>query len=144
MNASDDLVLEHALLVSRGVRPMALVAYVGVSENEAREAHIILTRAVGSDRAIPFVVPWQEMECALAGFAAETWVIDLLEWICLLGVDSRRHHQVMGLLLGYSAKSIAEHNDIVFAGDPDVRAPAFRGVSLPEPSSHCHDNADIT
>ena len=98
MNASDDLVLEHALLVSRGVRPMALVAYVGVGDNEAREAHAILTQAVGSDRAIPFVVPWQEMECALAGFAAETWVIDLLEWICSLGVGSRRHHQVMGEL----------------------------------------------
>ena len=123
---------------------MALVAYVGVGENDAREAHIKLTRVVGSDRAIPFVVPWKEMECALAGFAAETWVIDLLEWICSLGVDSRCHHQVMGLLLGYSAKSIAEHIDIVFAGDPGVRAPAFRSVNLPEPSSHYHDNADIT
>jgi hypothetical protein len=77
MNVSDDLILEHTLLVSRGVRPMALVAYVGVGENDAREAHIKLTRVVGSDRAIPFVVPWKEMECALAGFAAETWVIDL-------------------------------------------------------------------
>ena len=92
MKASEDLILEHALLVSRGVRPMALVAYVDLPKSDMQDAYDQLVQVVGSNGAIPFVLPWREMDCAIAGFAAERWVIGMLEWVCSSDlIDPRRH-----------------------------------------------------
>ena len=135
MKASEDLILEHALLVSRGVRPMALVAYVDLHDSDMLEAYDQLVQALGSNGAIPFVLPWREMDCAVAGFAAERWVIGMLEWMCSPDlVDPRRHHQLMGLLLGYSPGSIAEHDDVMFAGDPNARGSSDCRISPPRSS----------
>ena len=115
MNASDDLVLETPCWYPRS-SANGLGCLRRIGENDARAPTsngpglLVLT---GRFHLWCLGKKWN----ALAGFAAGTWVIDLLEWISSLGVDSRCHHQVMGLLLGYSAKSIAEHIDIVFGGE---------------------------
>ena len=65
---------------------------------------------------IPFVLPRKDIECAMTGFAAAQWVVDLLAWS--YDQPIRQHHRIIGLLLGYSADAIAEHDTREFAGMP--------------------------
>ena len=135
------MILEHALLTSRGVRLMALVAYIDLDERGMEAAFAKLSQVADSEKVIPFVIPHPAQECAMAGFAAEEWVIDLLEWLVhSVDIESRRHHWIMGLLLGYSPSAIAEHDRIVFSeSSGDALGDS---VSLRIANSRSHDSAD--
>ena len=69
------------------------------------------------DPAIPFVLSREDIDCAMTGFAAAQWVIDLLKWSYKYA-PMHQHHRILGLLLGYSASAIAEHDAREFAGKP--------------------------
>ena len=108
---------EQAYLVSRGVRSLALLDSIERSDVTMRQAFDYLHEAASRwDNVIPFVLPRGDMECAMTGFAAEPWVIDLLAWSYRQPL--RQHHQILGLLLGYSAKAIAKHDVSEFVGMP--------------------------
>lgn len=118
-NVVDDRsVNEAAYLVSRGVRPLALLD--SVSQDEAvmgRTYDQMIDACESYKAALPFVLPCRGQEHALVGFAAEAWVIELLDWI--QGQPGQQYHQIMGLLLGYSPRAIAEHDVMLYrAGIP--------------------------
>lgn len=105
---SDDAVREHAYLVARGVRPMALVQTFTA---EPLTCMRVATRleAVGVETGlpvIPFVVENGDGS-ADCGYAAAGWVVDLLRWASDDAVPKVQRMRIVGLLLGYSAEAIA-------------------------------------
>lgn len=104
---SDDLIREHAYLVARGVRPMAIV---GECEPDQLTMLKIATKmeTLAVPGAIPFVLDCRH-GAAEYGFAAEGWVVDLFEWLMTSAenvVPTNHRHHVLGLLLGYSTSAV--------------------------------------
>jgi hypothetical protein len=109
VSQSDDLIREHAYLVARGVRPLAIV---GQCRADAVTMMRTATRieALSEPGAIPFVC-----DCANGsaefGFAAEPWAVDLFQWLMRSdenAVPSEYRHRILGLLLGYSTAAVRE------------------------------------
>ena len=120
----DDTIQEQAYLVSRGVRPLALLGSTKLDEADMVSQYVRLNQlATGS--AIPFVLPRKDMDCAMAGFASAQWVIDLLEW-SYNQAPLRQHHCIIGLLLGYSPSAIAEHDAREFGGNPKPQSTSIQ------------------
>lgn len=109
---SESCVSEHAYLVARGVRPMAIVGGVetGKKDRMLQAASRLEIVSIG-EAVVPFVVP-RDDGIADCGFAATRWVVDLYAW--LVGsndVPEEHAHRIRGLLLGYDAKAIRDHDD---------------------------------
>lgn len=121
MQESEDLMVQQAYLVARGVRPLALLEPVGRNTAEMFEAwERVRSIAGAADRGvIPFVFPREDSDSAMVGFASHHWVIDLLQWTCQQ--TPQQYHRIIGLLLGYSSDEIAEHDNREFAGFPIPR-----------------------
>jgi hypothetical protein len=101
---------EHARLVARGVRAMALVGECEASETEILRIHTIL-EACACDTVLAFVVDRGD-GIADAGYAAAPWVIDLYRWLITDNAVPEVHqHRIIGLLLGYSPTSIKENEE---------------------------------
>lgn len=113
--ASDDLINEQAWLIARGVRHLALLGSIAKDEKAMRDTFIRLNQSC-IEPAVPFVLPRKDMDCAMTGYASAQWVIDLLDWS--YDQPLRQHHQIMGLLLGYSSEQIGQHDAREFAGMP--------------------------
>lgn len=109
--ASHDLVHEQAYLVSRGVRPLALIGTIPVSSEwcvTRTKTQLMEVRTCGAAERepIPVVMIRGDLSCADVGFAARSWVVDLLKW--LDGhAPTKQTNRVLGLLLGYSPDAIA-------------------------------------
>lgn len=106
---SDDLVREHAYLVARGVRPLAIVGECSTDTlTMLRTATRIESLAIPG--AIPFVCDCKD-GLAEYGYAAEAWVVDLFEWVMTaernVVPETHRHH-VLGLLLGYAPSAVRD------------------------------------
>ena len=52
---------------------------VSLEHAEMVKAFVRLNQ-VAKNPAIPFVLPRNDMDCAMTGFAAAPWVIELLQW----------------------------------------------------------------
>jgi hypothetical protein len=109
MTPSDDLIREHAYLVARGVRALAIVGECSTDTvTMLRTATQIETLSVPG--AIPFLCDCQN-GFAEYGYAAERWVVDLFEWLMTADanvVPTDHRHHVLGLLLGYSATAVRD------------------------------------
>ena len=118
---SEDLINEQAWLIARGVRPLALLDTCNLDEKEMVNRFQWLNQKT-VDPAIAFVLPRKDFPCAMTGYAAAPWVIELLAW-SYEHAPLKQQHQIMGLLLGYSASQIAEHDAREFAGKPITDEP---------------------
>lgn len=108
---SADYIEEHAYLVARGVRPMAIVGHVEATERVMLEAASRLEVAATGIGTVPFVVRRAD-NMADCGFAAAQWVVDLYEWLAQsTAVPVKHAHRIRGLLLGYSAEAIRAHDE---------------------------------
>jgi hypothetical protein len=107
----DDTVEEHALLVARGVRPMALVAFLS-SRGQLDQVYDVLRgfASKSGDMCLPFVVDDGNGR-AYCGFAAAKWVIELLGFVVSDKMAANLKHEVIGLMLGYSPSAIQWHRD---------------------------------
>ena len=116
MLPSNDVIREHAYLVSRGVRPMSLVCAVEAEPKKMREVYEKLSGLApinGGGQGIipiPFVIAWKGKEMANCGFATHSWIPETLRW--LEQIDEQRQHidRIIGLLLGYSPGAIAAYD----------------------------------
>lgn len=102
-----DSLREHAYLVARGVRPLALV---GQCENAPLTMLRTATAIEGAAEsgAIPFVIDRGD-GYADYGFAVARWALDLFRWITNAAQDAvpdQQRTRILGLLFGYSAESI--------------------------------------
>ena len=114
---TDDLARQQAYLVSRGVRPMALLPEVGKEPIEVQCAFFrIQELAAGLGTVIPFVWERPDHDCTDVGYVSHSWVLDLHKWLHEADVPTRQYHRIMGLLLGYSPEAIAQHDNVEFDG----------------------------
>ena len=110
MLPSDDLIQEQAYLISRGVRPLALVGTIETDPDEMLRVYnklsLVRTGTANGHEPIAVVVARQDGECADVGYAARAWVVDTFRW---LSENAPQPHlnRLMGLLLGYSPDAIA-------------------------------------
>lgn len=100
---------EHAYLVARGVRPLAIVGNCPADPRRMFEVAAQLEE-VASEGAIPFVAPRND-RIADYGFARSKWVIDLLSWAQTDAVPTEHRHRIIGLLLGYSVEAVRAHEE---------------------------------
>ena len=108
---SDDLLIEQAELVARGVRCLALVGQRhGLDSVESLAIATRLERHAQLG-AIPFVLALDQGYTEY-GFVASAWVLDLLEWMRNPGaVPERQQHRMIGLLCGYSPQEISRFEE---------------------------------
>lgn len=116
---SSDYLTEASYLVSRGVRPLALVGHCPAQSLLMLRVRTRLAMARYQFDTIPFVVPERDGGAAF-GYAANRWVIDLLTWALSGDVPPARKHEILGLLLGYSATAIARHQEGDGLWEPDA------------------------
>jgi hypothetical protein len=108
---SDDYISEHAYLVARGLRPMAIVGHVKTDDLLMLQVASKLEIATCNINVIPFVIPRKD-DFADCGFAAATWVLELYAYIVQSGdIPDKHMHRIRGLLLGYSAEAIRQHDE---------------------------------
>ena len=93
--------------MDRSARPLAIV---GTCEADPMTMLRVATKLESgcSFDVIPFVADRGD-GVADFGFAAEGWVVDLLEWAMTADIPDKQVHRILGLLLGYSARAIDKH-----------------------------------
>ncbi len=106
---SPDLAREQAYLVSRGVRPMALLGahYLPMSVDEARDQ--LASWGQHYPEALPFVLVGGDGSTIHFGYAAAAWCVDLCRWA--RGQPEAQRERSEGLLLGYGAREIERHDE---------------------------------
>lgn len=128
MLPSDDAISEHAYLVSRGVRLLAVVGSVENNEESIAEVrdklHEAATESAGTQAIvpIPFLIENARVPRVTAGFAAHTWIVDLYEW---LGLLTGR----MSLSISVSSPSDYPESFITCAGVRRARAARMAAAS---------------
>jgi len=123
---SRDLLDAEAYLVSRGVRPVALIGHCPADPIIMLRIKGGLHKARQAQLVIPFIfAEGGEPGSAAFGYASHRWCIDLLEWAMSAAVPSARKHEILGLLLGYSPSAIARHQET--AGPWEYRTEAGDG-----------------
>lgn len=105
-----DYLVEHAYLVSRGVRPMALAGHCKADHGLMAQVALKLEEAA-EPGAIPFVVDRGD-GIADYGFSSTLWALDLLKWVQSDAAPVEHRHRIIGLLLGYSPESIRAHEEL--------------------------------
>lgn len=100
---------EHAYLIARGVRALALVGHCEADEIGMLRWATLLDSAA-TQGAIPFVMPRGD-GLADYGFASAQWVVDLLSWLNSDAVPTVHRHRVLGLLLGYDSDAIRDFGE---------------------------------
>ena len=118
MLPSSDLIKEQAYLVSRGVRPLAIVAEshgedpVTVLKAYTELCYTLQSGGItvgGESNIVP--ICYQDGEGSVKlGFAARAWVPETLRWV-LENAPQPQLDRILGLLLGYSPDAIAADGD---------------------------------
>jgi len=106
---SDDAVREHAYLVARNVRPLALIVTFRANDLLMLQVATKL-EALAEAPAIPFVIDNGD-GMADCGYASAAWVIDLFRWVGKAKLPETHLRRVIGLLLGYSVDAIARFEE---------------------------------
>jgi hypothetical protein len=106
-----DVLTEHAYLVARGVRSLAVAAHFPTqSASMLRIATLIEVAASGADVA-PFVIDHGDGSGSL-GFAANRWTLDFYEWaVTDRSIPEQQMHRIVGMLLGYSPVAISRYEE---------------------------------
>jgi len=107
---SDDLILEQAYLVARGVRPLAIIGNCGDDPGELQEVATRLKILAGGT-AIHYVVPALREGRMTYGYACHAWAIDLLRWALSDECPENQRHRIIGLLLAYSPQEIQRFDE---------------------------------
>ena len=117
MLPSIDLIKEQAYLVSRGVRPLAIVAEsygedpITALKSYNKLCYVLQSGGitVGGQGIIP--ICYQDDKGIIKmGFAARSWIPDTLKW-ALENIPQPHLDRLLGLLLGYSPDAIATDGD---------------------------------
>jgi hypothetical protein len=111
MTHAPEAVREHAYLVARGVRPLALVGNCASQPAALSRAQRALDD-FGCPGALAFVLDRGD-GFADYGYAAASWALDLYTWaIRSTEADNAmtvsQRHRIIGLLLGYSISAISD------------------------------------
>ena len=105
-----DLLAEHAYLVGRSVRPLAIAGHFPTDSASALRIATLIEGAARDD-AIPFVIDHGDGSGSF-GFAANRWTLNFYEWAVTDGsIPEQQRHRIIGMLLGYSPDAISRYED---------------------------------
>jgi hypothetical protein len=106
-----DVLVEHAYLVARGVRPLAIANHFPTaSVSVLRIATVIEAAAEGED-ALPFVLDHGDGSGSF-GYAANRMTLDFYEWAASdPAIPEQQRHRIIGMLLGYSPVAISRYEE---------------------------------
>lgn len=108
---NQDVLLEHAYLVARGVRPVAIAGHFPTKSASALRIATLIEAAAPQEGALPFVIDHGD-ESGSFGFAANRWSLDFYEWAVTDGsIPEQQRHRIVGLLLGYSPEAISRYEE---------------------------------
>jgi hypothetical protein len=110
---SEEVLIEQAYLVSRGVRPLSLAGHChlrGAATDDLLRMATHLERHA-EPNVIPFVVDHGD-GVASYGYSQSRWALDLYEWAVKdPSVPQEQRHRIIGLLLGYGAPAVSRHEE---------------------------------
>jgi hypothetical protein len=125
---------EHAYLVERGVRPLAIIGSVQAIPALMEAAYSEVLKAAVGTYAVPFTMNMGD-GTAEYGYAAAPWVLDLYKWTCdSADMPQANKHRIIGLLLGYSVDAIGRFDDR-FSGKRCAIAPSVTPTGPSESSA---------
>jgi hypothetical protein len=106
-----DVLVEHAYLVARGVRPLAIANHFQTaSVSVLRIATVIEAAAEGED-VLPFVLDHGDGSGSF-GYAANRMTLDFYEWAASdRAIPEQQRHRIIGMLLGYSPVAISRYEE---------------------------------
>ena len=111
MKINEEKILEHAYLISRGARHLALVVTLPPSDNPPS---LLLSRLENVSACYSDVIPFVHKEdhgLITCGFAKERWVLELYKWVHDSKVPEKYRDMIIGLLCGYSTEALRTCND---------------------------------
>jgi hypothetical protein len=117
---SDDVLLDHAFLVARGVRHLALIG--SCAEGHAEIVRERLGR-LAEPGAIPFQVPNQYRGWLSCGYAGAPWAVELMRWTFSDDCPDAQRDRIMGLLCGYSTQAIQSFEETYVASTRENEVP---------------------
>ena len=122
---NSDVLSEHAYLVAREVRPVAIAGHFPTASANTLRIATLMETATRED-AIPFVIDHGDGSGSF-GFASNRWALDFYEWaVTDRSIPEQQRHRVIGMLLGYSPVAISRYEE---------RSDGRRLIRSPEPAS---------
>jgi len=105
IGVSEETAREHAYLIRRGARALALLG--GCRPADGDDVYLCLC-SIAEAGVIPFVVNCGDY--ASAGYASQPWALALYVWATNQknSVPSVHRNEIIGMLLGYDARAIQE------------------------------------
>lgn len=105
-----DVLSEHAYLVARDVRPIAVAGHFPTDSVDALRIATLIECAAGEE-TIPFVIDHGDDNGSF-GFAANRWALDFYEWaVTDRSIPEQQRHRIVGMLLGYSPTAISRYEE---------------------------------
>lgn len=105
-----DVLAEHAYLVARGVRPIAIAGHFPTDSASALRIATLIEGAT-PEEVLPFVIEHGDGSGSF-GFAANRWTLDFYEWaVTDRSIPEQQRHRVIGMLLGYSPEAICRYEE---------------------------------
>lgn len=106
-----DVLTEHAYLVARGVRSLAIAGHFPTDEASALRIATLLDAAGADERVVPFVVDHGDGTGSF-GFADTRLTLDFYEWsVSDPAIPEQQRHRLIGLLLGYTPVAITRYEE---------------------------------
>jgi hypothetical protein len=107
---SSDVLSEHAYLVARDVRPIAIAGHFPSASADALRIATLIEGAARED-AVPFVIDHGDGSGSF-GFASNRWALDFYEWaVTDRSIPEQQRHRIIGMLLGYSPVAISRYEE---------------------------------
>jgi hypothetical protein len=124
-----EVLAEHAYLVARGVRCLAIVGRVEAGDSLDLLRLATQVEGAGQSGAVPFVIDNGD-GTADCGYATAAWALDLYRWAkCgAAGVPPHQADRIIGLLCAYSAEAIRRFEE-------EGSGRLFGPTASPEPAS---------
>jgi len=106
-----DVLVEHAYLVSRGVRPLAIGGHFPTGSASMLRIATLIEDVAAQEGVLPFVIDHGD-DSGSFGYAVNRWTLDFYEWAVTDGsIPEQQRHRIVGLLLGYSPEAISRYEE---------------------------------
>lgn len=106
-----DVLAEHAYLVARGVRPLAIANHFPTASASELRIATVIEGAAESEDVLPFVLDHGDGSGSF-GYAANRMTLDFYEWAASdRAIPEQQRHRIIGMLLGYSPVAISRYEE---------------------------------
>lgn len=108
---NQDVLAEHAYLVARDVRPIAIAGHFHTDGASTLRIATLVEGAAPAEEVVPFVIDHGDGTGSF-GYAANRWTLDFYEWsVTDRSIPEQQKHRIVGLLLGYSPVAISRYEE---------------------------------